>query len=537
MATGAGVIKRRDQLKTARQATVDPLWRECYQFTFPERGVGFFTGYAGEEGVGTAKAMDTRIFDGTAGDACITLASALVSGMTPANTLWAGIEIAGHGDAKRVNDWLEKAAKETHQDIHGSNFDSANFEAMLDVAVAGMPCLFVEETPQDATPFSFEVWPLTCCFFAASKPGGMIDMVWREYRLTAEQAVAAYGDAVSDRVRKALATDPGQKFDFVLYIGPRDETQKERIKDRLLPFERLEVESSTKNVVKRGGFHEFPVAAPRWLRIPDSVYATGPMKRALPDTKTLNDIERLVLANADMAIGGMWGAVDDGVLNPKTVRIGARRIVAMRDKGSMFPLQSGGRFDVAAIQGDQKRKAIRRIMMADQLEVTAEGPAKTATEIHYRQQLLRQLLGPMYGRLQTEYVQTVFFRCFFIKLRRGDFGQLPPELQGQDLRLKYTSPLARSQKLEDVGAMDRYEQDLLTTTEATQNPALLDNYKWDEGKQYKASLLGVPAHLIPTVEEIAKKREERQKAQAESEQRQAMAAAAGKGGSNAAAAA
>jgi hypothetical protein len=118
----------------------------------------------------------------------------------------------------------------------------------------------------------------------------------------------------------------------------------------------------------------------------------------------------------------MWIAEDDGVLNPRTVKVGPRRII-VNSTESMKPLLTGADFNVAFTAEERLQASIRKIMMADQLQ-PQDGPAMTATEVHVRVALIRQLLGPVYGRFQAEYLQPLVERCFGIAFRAGVF--LPP---------------------------------------------------------------------------------------------------------------
>lgn len=528
MATGAELIKQYEAAQQARRP-LEPHWRECYEYSYPIRGMRFGGDVfaSAETSHQQAVVAAAKLFDSTAADGCRTLASALVSGLTPANNLWFGMQLVGDKD-KEASDWLEEKSGTVHSEIHSSNFDAPNFEAMLDCSISGMAALYIEEG--DDTTYQFELWPLYSCYFESSKRGGMVDICYRPFSLTARQAVNEYGEKdLPSKIVEAAQKRPHEKFRFLHYIAPRKESKS--LKDQLLPFESVHVEMESKKKVRSSGYAEFPLAVPRWLKLPDSVYAQGPMSDALPDTKTLNEAERLTLASADMAIAGMWGAVDDGVLNPKTVRIGARKIIFMRNKESFFPLASGGKFDVSAIVTDKKRANIRRILMADILESATPGPAKTATEWHYRINLIRQLLGPLYGRMQSEYLQAIVFRCFGIALRKGLLGEVPQSLQGKKIHLRYVSPLARAQQLEEVSAMDRFELSLGEVAKV--RPEVIDNYDWDEAARKKGQFLGVPSVLILDDKKVKKIREDRAaklKEEQDRQQQAAMMAQMGKGG-------
>lgn len=520
--TGADLIRYYEFLKTARQP-IEQIWRECYQYTFPIRGTGFTNSYSSinaETAASDAKQQQARIYDSEAAASSELLASAIVSNMTPANMQW--FNVVTDDAPKAVSDWMDKSSKTIHGDIHASNFDAPAFEKALDIVAAGMGCMYAEES--DEAPYHFELWPLYDCFFAASKRGQMIDTIYRRFTLTAQQAVNEYGEEnVSDKVKNKALKEPYCTVQFIhaIYPKPKEKGKRQKTKDRMLPFASMHVEVETKKVCKEAGYAEFPCSVPRYIQIPGSVYAIGPMSTALPDTKTLNDVEKLTLANGDMQIAGMWGAVDDGVINPKTVRIGARKIIMMASKDSFFPLNAPGKFDVSAILTEQKRKSIRRVLKADMLEPLGDGPAKTATEWHYRINLIRQLLGPTFGRLQSEDLQPLVFRCFGIALRAGRLGTPPEELRGKRIRLKYVSPLARAQQMEEVAAMDRHEQGLGATAAA--KPDVLDTYDWDEAARKKGELLGVSSVLILDADKVKKVREDRIKAQQQAQAQEAAA--------------
>lgn len=135
-----------------------------------------------------------------------------------------------------------------------------------------------------------------------------------------------------------------------------------------------------------------------------------------------------------------------------------------------------------------------------------------------RVELIRQQLGPVYGRLQSEYLQWLVTRCFGIAYRAGVFGPAPREIQEKVLSIRYISPISRAQKAVDVAAMDRYENSLALEAQATGRTDILDNYDWDKGARKRAELLGVPLDLIPEEDAIVATREGRQQ-----QQQQAMA--------------
>ncbi len=513
--TGAEHVKRLDALKTLR-SPLEQYWREAYDYTYPLRGQKFGSPWTdGASVAGAARAQQARIYDGTAANSVRILASALMSGLTPANSRWFGLSTYAGEDDQEAKTWLDGAADVLWKNIHASNYDVAAYEAMIDLCVSGMFALYVEPaSPESGQPYLFQQWPLHSIWCADSKGKGLVDTVYRSFTLTAQQAVYEYGDKVSEQITTASEKNPDERFEFITAIYPR--LKPSRLE---LPIASEHVEIKSKSIVRESGYNEMPVVVPRWLVIPDSVYSAGPVSDALPDIKTLNEVKKYVLANADLAIAGMWGAVDDGVLNPATVKVGPRKIIPVANKDSIFPLQSGAKFDVAMLEIELLQRSIRETLMSDQLQ-PQDGPAMTATEVHARTQLVRQLLGPMYGRLQSEFLQPLIKRCFGIAFRAGALTPAPESLRGADAIITYVSPLARAQKLEDVGAMDRFEANIMAIAKEG-IPAALDIYDMDKALRKKAELLGVPQDLLVAGEEVKKLREERAAAaQAQQEQTQ-----------------
>ncbi len=145
----------------------------------------------------------------------------------------------------------------------------------------------------------------------------------------------------------------------------------------------------------------------------------------------------------------------------------------------------------------------------------------TATEVHVRVNMIRQLLGPVYGRLQSEWLQTLIERCFGLAFRAGVLGQPPQSLGGRDFHVRYISPLARAQRMEDVNAMDRIEQGLMQKAEM--RPETLDVYDWDAAEELRGQYLGVPGQLMRTDKELVAIRKQRSDAQAQQQQQEQQA--------------
>lgn len=517
MAADAKKILDRLAALVGKRSPYEQDWRDCFDMTFPVRGNGFQSATSTD----TARGKNAARLDSTGTDSARTLASGLMGGITPANSRWFGLDVGDETDEERK--WLDEAADTIWQNIHAANFDAAGFECCLDVVAAGWFVLFTDLNREIGGGYAFEQWPLAECFISSTRQDGRADTIYRKYCMTAQQAVEHFtkrGGKISDKLRRMAMDKPYDNVDLVRVIEPRQLYVPGSKLSKNMPFMSCDIEIDGKHVILEQGFEEFPCAVPRWTMIPGSVYAVGPAFDALPDMLELNELVRMEKAAADLAISGMWIAEDDGVLNPKTVKVGPRKIIVANSVDSMKELKSGADFQVSFTIKAQLQAQIRRTLMADQLQ-PQDGPQMTATEVHVRVGLIRQLLGPVYGRLQSEYLQPFVERCFGLALRAGALGQPPQSLAGRQFHVRYISPLARAQRLEDVVAMDRMETGIITKSQT--KPELMDIYDWEEADRLRAQYLGVPGKLMRSDDDIDVIRKARAEEAKQQEQKQMLA--------------
>ncbi|AYR23017.1 portal protein [Herbaspirillum rubrisubalbicans] len=508
------ILRRKSAMQSAR-SIYEQNWKDGYDYSFPERGDGFY----GEKSDGGAlQAKRARLFDSTATDAGQILAASIMTGGTPSNSRWLSLTTGQDNDEEAR--WLDNAAEVIWQNIHASNYDSEGIDACLDMVAAGWFVMFCDSLAEGG--FNFQLLPMSSSYIAASKPNGPADILVHEYCLTAEQAVTKFGkDAVSEKIRKCCEEggNPDEKFRFIWSIFPRVSAQAAGILAKNLPFTSTHVDCDSKTVVKESGFHECPFWAPRWSKLPGTVYPVGPMYRAMPDVKQLNRLVYLEDMNADIAISGMWIAEDDGVLNPRTVKIGPRKIIVANSVDSMKPLTSGANFNLSFSKKEGLQAAIRKILMADQLP-PVDSPVRTATEFQLRVQQIRQVLGPVFGRMQPEWYGPMVVRCFGLAFRAGVLGQPPQSLANRSFNVEFKSPMAKSQKMEEVSSIESSLNSIGLIAQAKQDQSVWDVVDLDEAARQIIDGRGAPASITRSKENIAQLRDQRAQAQQQAVQQQ-----------------
>jgi hypothetical protein len=514
---GNTIVKRCKQLQAIRLPNEQP-WRDVFEYSLPSRVDGF----QGEvRDANQTQDRLARLTDSTLAESAQILTSNIQAGMTPANAIWLGFD--AYHESQEETQWFERCAEVIWQHIHASNFDAEDYEATQELVLAGWGVLFIDED-REVGGYSFQWWPISGCFVAQSRSGGPVDTIYRPYKLTAEQATNQFkrrGDELSDAVKRTMEKNPDEKLEFVHAIYPR-KGYDGGVLARNMPFASCHVEMKTSKLVRESGYHEQPFVCPRWSVLPNLPYGLGPASIALPDARSLNELKRLELQNLDMAVAGMWIAEDDGVLNPRTIKVGARKIIIANSVDSMKALQPATNFNVAVMSEERLEQKIKRVMMADHLTPKTSGPVETAAAVYERIALIRQLMGPLYGRLQSEKLKTLVERCFGLALRAGALPPMPDSLRGKVASVSYRSPFARAQKMEEVNAIERAWMAAGQIFSLQQDPAIFDPLDADESIKSVTKAVGADK-ILRDPKAIALMRKQRSDAQQAAQQQAAAA--------------
>ena len=199
-----------------------------------------------------------------------------------------------------------------------------------------------------------------------------------------------------------------------------------------------------------------PFVCFRWSKASGEIYGRGPLINALSAIKTTNLTIELVLENAQMAISGIYQMDDDGIINTDTINLVPGTIIpkAMGSQG-LQPIRNAGNFDVANLVLGDMRNNIKRALYNDMLGDPNKTPA-SATEVAERMADLSRRIGSAFGRLQAEMVQPILQRVVYILKKQGRIEL--PTINGREIKVRATSPLAQAQANQDISSISRYLQ-------------------------------------------------------------------------------
>ena len=150
-----------------------------------------------------------------------------------------------------------------------------------------------------------------------------------------------------------------------------------------------------------------------------------------------------------------------------------------------------------------------------------EGPQMTATEVMQRQEEKMRLMGPMVGRLQSEFLGPMITRVFQLMMRRKELPPVPQELEGIDLQLDYVSPVARAQKAQSVFNFSRFMEQMIPL--ANVKPEIFDNIDAEATFRWAHKTLDAPVETLTNPDQVQEIRQQKAEQMQQMEERGAMA--------------
>lgn len=166
---------------------------------------------------------------------------------------------------------------------------------------------------------------------------------------------------------------------------------------------------------------------------------------------------------------------------------------------------------------------IRNHFFQNQLELK-ESPAMTATEVNVRYELMQRLIGPTLVRLRHDLLDPLIQRTFNILLREGMLPEIPEGLEGANLKVEYTGPLARAQRSQTADAITRYLAEIAQVAQVYPEAAQLPDV--EESLRIIAELRGVPAKALKSREDLEVARQQQKAMQQQAMQMQAAQSSA-----------
>lgn len=472
------------------------------------------------------------VFDSTAALALDRFGAILDSLLTPRNQTWQSLSASDPKINKRreVKLYFEDVTRILFKYRYSpqANFASQNQMIYKGLGAFGTSAMFVDRLA-GSPGLRYRNIPLGEGYIVENHQG-VVDKLFRDFKLTARQAFQKWGKEVPDGVRSALERDPEQEFEFIHLVEPRTEYDPERRDFRGRPFAEYYISREETKVLSEDGYNVFPYPVSRYEQYPGEVYGRSPAMNLLPAVKSLNEMKKTMLKQGHRVTDPVLLAHDDGVLDGFSLKPGALNFGGVSANGqALVHALPTGNLSMGKDQMEDERKLINDGFLVSLFQILTENPQMTATEVLERTKEKGILLSPTIGRQQSEYLGPMTERELDLLSQQGLLPPMPAYLKAAraEHKINYESPLARAARADEASGLMRTVQSCIEVAQATQNASILDHFDWDKIVPAMSEIQGVPFHWMKSVDKIAAARQQRaQQAQTNTAIQAAPAAAA-----------
>lgn len=465
------------------------------------------------------------VYDGTAINANEELASGLHSYLTSPTERWFELQIENQSKLnldKASLQWLEDVSDIIYEQYGRPdvNFNPSIHECYLDLGSFGTAVINQEWNAGDQH-LIFKAHPLAECYFVENNKG-IVDTLWRYFEWTGRQITQEFGEKniptkLAVEINKPQGLD--KYFHILHHVCPRSDRAYGDKSVKGKTFASYWLCEETSEMILESGYDMFPYHVTRWIKLGGETYGRGPAMKCLPDIKSLQAMERVMLKAGQKAVDPPMMVPDEGFMLPIKTSPGSINFKEPNSEPIEF-LEFKGDVKFGLEQTNQKRDYIEKCFYSEWLKMEKDNKEMTAYETADRRDEKLRLMAPMLGRQQTELLGPLIQRSYSLLHSAGKIPPAPPLLRRQKLTILYTSPAARAQLGAKADRVSRFMQDLLPMQQV--DPNCIDVLDTDQVVQVYATARGIPQKVLRSPQAVAQIRDAKQKQQ----QAQQMAATA-----------
>jgi hypothetical protein len=518
-------------------------WQRLGELMLPKRADFTVT-----EEPGSRRQGGTVRYDGTPLLGARNLASAIDGLIKPKSEQWFNVltEDPLLNETDEVKAWLADTEERMFRAMYSrrARFLQATGEVDLDLVVFGTGVLFTGVN-KFLDKLLFKSFHLKNSYIQRNSEGD-VDTIFIRQMFSARQAVQEFGrERVSDVIRKALEeNEPFKDFEFVWKVSPRDERDPRSLRSDQKPFASKWIEVKEVKEVAASGFQNFPFQVPTWDNAADEDYGRSPGMIALADSNTANSMGRTLLRAAEKVVDPPLMIGHDSVIGRVQQFAGGINYFDMQSAKQLgrIPIEAlntRGNIPVGREMQNDTREQIWQAFFRNILQLPVDRPQMTATEILERKEEFIRTIGPVFGRLESDYTGAIVDSVFDIMAQAGEqnptsalrLAEAPDAIKGAGLRFEYTSPVQQAREQIQAAAAARSAEVLQPYVLA--DPQLMDNFDGDQISRDVGRASGMPPRWLRPVE-IRDQIREGRNAQAEEQKQQQEAMLAVDAGSKAA---
>lgn len=490
-----GLRKRYNSAKYVADLWI-PIMQASFFYAVPFRNRYYLPG---KEFQGTIQ--NTRVYDTTAVEAVKTFVSKLHDTMTPPQVQWGFLEV----DEDMVEDigdnmeLIEKAQgildvymRRLFTFIHASNFDVVVNESYFDLSIGTSALVINQHTDQN--PFLCTSIPMDKLAIEEAVNGNIESWfrTWQNLKIC-ELHTRWPGITITSNLQQMLAGDPDAMIRNV-YEGVAYFVNQ--------PKKYCYAVWADNDLLYTQWLDSNPGIVWRFQKTNNETWGRGPVMEALPSIISLNEMARVELASANINTYRPYMGFSDAVFNPHTFKLEPMTIIPIAPIGSsgqvpLIPLPNSADPNFAQMTMADLRMQIKALLFAEQPQDSRSVQPQTTYELAIKQQSLAEKIGPLFSRMQQEFLWPVIKRFAYIL---HNMGKLPyPQVDGVPIKFRYKSPLALAKGMADVERFTKYVQIL----QGILGPDAAQIYINPETTPYElASMMQIDERLLNTPENV-----------------------------------
>lgn len=516
------LIRRLGALKTERSSWW-PHWEELSTYLLPWSGRYF------RQDRNKGRRRANAIYDNTGIRAVRTMAAGMMAGATSPARPWFRLATPDPelNSYQSVKVWLDDVSQRMHSVFQKSNTYRALHQLYEELGAFGTASSVILQSYDTV----IHHYPLTIGEYAiATDWQGDVCTLYREFEKPVSEIVKEFGLTNCSTTVQALYSNGGSGLDqwipLVHAIEPRADRDPSKRDAKNMAWGSYYFElGDSGNMLREGGFKQFPAVVPRWAVAGGDMYGNSPGMEALGDIKQLQH-EQLRKANAIDFQSNPPLQVPTVMKNQDVNRLpGGVTYIDPGPGGAVIKtaFDVNLRLDYLLQDIQDVRQRINSSFFADLFLMISQQPSDgrmTATEVAERHEEKLLMLGPVLERLNNELLYPMVEITFTHMVEGGAIPPAPEEMQGMSLNVEFVSMLAQAQRAIATNSIDRFVGNLGVI--AQMKPEVLDKFDSDSWADAYSDMLGVDPNMIVSDKQVAIIRDARNKAQAAAQQSAAM---------------
>jgi hypothetical protein len=420
-----------------------------------------------------------------------------------------------------VKIWLDEVKRRMLVVLNKTNVYEVLFTFYKELLQFGTACFLILEDMDDV----IRARSFTCGeYFLGVDCKGRVNAFAREFNMTVGQLVEQFGiESVSENVKADWDNGSVDKLHKVRHLIEANDNKKGGMEDFMnMPFRSIYWEATNDSDVflRTGGLNRFRVIAGRWETVTtEMVYGYGPGWHAIGDIKELQVTHKDMLLAQEL-IGNPPLQKDSNVQgNIANVPGGVTTVSSNMPNAGVRPLyQVNPNLESFNLSIDRLHKKIDKFFFADlflminSMDAMGGNIQKTAYEIAERKAEKMMMLGPIGHKLTEEVHDNLIEILFYDMLENGLLPEVPQEIEGQELRVRYMSIFAQAQRAQGVNRIEKVLG--FVGNSSALYPEAPDMLDIDEVIKEVSDMEGLPAKLLRDPELVAEIRAQKAQQQA-----------------------